>query len=232
MAEQPRRSLYKRFKVWSYATYRRHHTLLLMGLLLFTFVFIFLSRQMFVTVPAGHGGVMWWRFWEGTATSWHYGEGTHLVPPWDEVTLYDLRLQSMPFEVSALASDGLVVTVEVTVQFRLIPDGLGFLHKEVGPDYLNSLMIPVISSQIRNTVASVPAEALYSNGRDGLQEAIEKAADESIGMVDDGHGSDPNFIKLEQVLIRRVNLPNEVRMAIADKNVALHNAEQYDYLIE
>ncbi|MGY8691277.1 MAG: prohibitin family protein, partial [Verrucomicrobiales bacterium] len=36
----------------------------------------------------------------------------------------------------------------------------------------------------------------------------------------------------EQVLIRRVNLPNEVRTAIADKNVALHNAEQYDYLIE
>ena len=232
MAEQPRPSLYQRFKAWSKATYRRHHTSLLMGVLLFTFVFIFLLRQMFITVPAGHGGVMWWRFWEGTATSWHYGEGTHLIPPWDEVTLYDLRLQSVPFDVSALVSDGLVITVEVTVQFRVEPDSIGFLHQDVGPDYLNSLIIPQISSQIRNNVASVSAEALYSQGRGLLQEAIEKAADQSLGLVDDGHELGPSFIQLEQVLIRRVDLPNDVRMAIAEKNVALHNAEQYDYLIE
>jgi regulator of protease activity HflC (stomatin/prohibitin superfamily) len=232
MAEQPRPSLYKRFKAWCNATYRRHYTSLLMAVLLFTFIFIFLSRQMFVTIPAGHGGVMWWRFFEGTATTWHFNEGTKLIPPWDEVTPYDLRLQSVPFDVLALVSDGLFVTVEVTVQFRVEPSTIGSLHQDVGPDYLNSLIIPQISSQIRNSLASVSAETLYSQGRDMLQEAIEKAAGESIGLVDDGDGNHSSFIQLEQVLIRRVELPDDVRIAIARKNVALHNAEQYDYLIE
>jgi regulator of protease activity HflC (stomatin/prohibitin superfamily) len=232
MAEQPKPSLYQRFKARINATYRRHHTSLLMGVLLFTFMFIFLSRQMFVTVPAGHGGVMWWRFFEGTETNWHFHEGTKMIPPWDEVTLYDLRLQSVAFDVSALVSDGLVITVEVTVQFRVEPSTIGYLHQDVGPDYLQTLIIPQISSQIRNTVASVSAEALYSQGRGLIQEAIEKASEDSLGLVDDGNGNDPSYIKLEQVLIRRVDLPDDVRTAIADKNVALHNAEQYDYLIE
>ncbi|MBT6204236.1 MAG: prohibitin family protein, partial [Rhodospirillaceae bacterium] len=213
MAEQPKPSLYQRFKARINATYRRHHTSLLMGVLLFTFMFIFLSRQMFVTVPAGHGGVMWWRFFEGTVTNWHFHEGTKMIPPWDEVTLYDLRLQSVPFDVLALVSDGLVITVEVAVQFRVEPSTIGFLHQDVGPDYLQTLIIPQISSQIRNTVASVSAEAFYSQGRDLLQEAIEKASEDSLGLFGDGHGNDPSYIKLEQVLIRRVDLPDDVRTA-------------------
>jgi prohibitin 2 len=232
MAETVRISRYQRFKLWLKAQYRRHHTALLMAVLLFTFVFVFLSRQMLITVPAGHGGVMWWRFFGGTATSWHYDEGTHLIPPWDQVQLYDLRLQSVPFDVSALVSDGLVITVEVTLQFRLEPDAIGLLHKEVGPKYLDTLIIPQISSQIRNTVAGVSAEALYSQERGPLQKAIEQAAELNLGLVDDGHSDAPNFIILEQVLIRGVDLPADVRNAIADKNVALHNAEQFDYLIE
>jgi len=223
-----KRTLRERWK----AFYRKHHTMFLLALMVVSFMVIFLSRQMLVTVPAGHGGVMWWRFFGGTATTWHYGEGTHLIPPWDTVQLYDLRLQTLPLNVSALVSDGLVVDVEVAVQFRLNPETIGMLHQDVGPQYLQTLIIPQISAHVRNVVATVSAESLYSQGRQLLQEAIEQDSTAGIDKADDGHVHGDDFIELEHVLIRRVNLPDDVRTAIADKNVALHNAEQYDYLIE
>ena len=214
------------------ALYRRHHAMILVGALVLSFMVIFLSGQMFITIPAGHAGVMWWRFFGGTVTTWHFNEGTRIIPPWDKIAIYDLRLQKVPLEVDALASDGLVVTAEVTVQYRINPKTLGLLHKNLGPDYVETLLIPQISSHIREIIATHTAEALYSEGRSSLQSEIMAAAKSGIGMVDDNDPNSENYILLEGLLIREVRLPDDVRAAIAAKNVALHNAQQYDYLLE
>ena len=213
------------------ALYRRNHAMILVGALVLCFLVIFLSGQMFITIPAGAGGVMWWRFFGGTATSWHFSEGTRIIAPWDKVAIYDLRLQNVPMEVDALASDGLVVAIEVTAQFRLNPATLGLLHKNVGPDYVRTLVEPQLSSHIREIVAKQTVGALYSLGRAVLQKEIMQSTESSLGLVDDDNPNSAAYINIEDVVIREVKLPDSVAEAIRAKDVALHNAQQYDYLL-
>src|SRR5262249_54950260 len=65
-------------------------------LMVATLVAIVLYPHMVVTVPSGYVGVLWKRFGGGTVLDPRRlkNEGFNLISPWNEVFLYDLRLQS------------------------------------------------------------------------------------------------------------------------------------------
>src|SRR3546814_12404061 len=46
---------------------------------------IMLAPKIFITIPAGHVRVMWYRFLGGTALAAPYAEGMHVIFPWDEM---------------------------------------------------------------------------------------------------------------------------------------------------
>ena len=58
---------------------------------------VVLYPYLVVTVPSGHVGVLWKRFGGGTVLDPRQlkDEGLHLILPWNELFLYDLRLQSL-----------------------------------------------------------------------------------------------------------------------------------------
>jgi len=53
--------------------------------------------------------------------------------PWDEMYIYDARLQSVEREFEVLSSDGLKLMATLAWRFRVIPEHLGELHKYAGP---------------------------------------------------------------------------------------------------
>ena len=59
-------------------------------------------------------------------------EGLHLIWPWDELFMYDLRLQSITETYNAISSDGVSMTASVNARFRLQRDGVAVLHKAIG----------------------------------------------------------------------------------------------------
>jgi len=73
---------------------------LLLGVVLFPF--------MVVNVPSGNVGVLWLRFRGGTVLDPRQlkHEGLRIMAPWNEVFLYDLRLQSTTDTYNAIARDG------------------------------------------------------------------------------------------------------------------------------
>ena len=56
-------------------------------------------------IDSGHAGVKW-KFFGGTEFA-TYGEGVHIVAPWDRMTVYEVRTQDRMEDLHILTSNGL-----------------------------------------------------------------------------------------------------------------------------
>src|SRR5262245_23216480 len=101
--------------------------------LVFLLLVLYLIPSIIITIPPGHGAVLWRRFdyfglvEDGTATDFTYLEGTHWKLPWDKAFDYDLRIQELTVNFPVLMNDGLRIEAEVTIRYRPIQVELGNL---------------------------------------------------------------------------------------------------------
>jgi regulator of protease activity HflC (stomatin/prohibitin superfamily) len=153
----PRRSRRTRFARW----WRNRLTELTLSALLVLFVFAYFADTMLVTIRAGELGVKYKRFAGGTITDFVYPEGFHFVLPWDHLYVYDVRLQQVRRKLELLTLDGLPIMVEGIVRYRPSRSLLGMLHKHVGPDYVERIVMPEVDAALRTHVGRHTAEELY-----------------------------------------------------------------------
>jgi regulator of protease activity HflC (stomatin/prohibitin superfamily) len=194
---------------------------------------VFLLPSMIVTIPAGHLGVLWKRFGGGTVIDHVETEGTHLMLPWDVMYVYDARLQSVEREFEVLSSDGLKLLVTLAWRFRVIPQHLGELHKYAGPDYAETLLGQSVGARARDVIAIYRPEDIYTSHRLEIQNQISESVRYDIkNRFNTELRSGQNWILIEDVLVKRIVLPDGVEDAIVRKNVARHEVEQYALIVE
>lgn len=206
--------------------------LMIAGLILVVML-VFLLPSMIVTIPAGHLGVLWKRFAGGTVIDHVETEGTHLMLPWDEMYVYDARLQSVEREFEVLSSDGLKLMVTLAWRFRVIPEYLGELHKYAGPEYAETLLGQSVGARARDVIAIYRPEDIYTSHRLEIQNQISESVRYDIkNRFNTELRSGQNWILIEDVLVKRIVLPDGVEDAIVRKNVARHEVEQYALIVE
>ena len=110
-------------------------------LMVVTLLAVVLLPYAVVTVPSGYVGVLWKRFGNGTVLDPRQlrGEGLRFLLPWNQLFLYDLRLQSIT-SLQRHLRDGVSLSATMNVRFRLQRNAIPVLHQAVGPDYLNLLV--------------------------------------------------------------------------------------------
>lgn len=220
--------------------FRKFRTGLIFLISIVTFLLIVLWDRCVITIPAGHAGVMWWRFFGGTdVTSPAKGEGIRFIFPWDRLFIYDLRLQDHATSYDVISREGLEIKVVASVRWRLIPTTLGKLHKAVGPKYFETLLVPEIGSVLRTEIATETAEAFYSYDRQKVQETIYRnvAARENRNGIGPRQGTslgaDPaDMVELFDILIRQVDLPDAMKRAIERKLQEAELVKEYRFKIE
>src|SRR5262249_50404689 len=94
-------------RIWSYC--RRHWPTITLVSLVTLFVLIALSPYYCVRVPAGHVAVEWYSFAGGTDTETVYGEGGHFFFPWNNMSVYNTRVQQVSRDFDVLTQDGLMM---------------------------------------------------------------------------------------------------------------------------
>lgn len=194
---------------------------LILGLVL-VLVIAFFWNNIFINIYPGEGGVLWTRFNGGTDLEHTYSEGLHIIYPWDKMYIYDLRIQQDSHEFDALSVNGLPIRFEVSIRYRPYKNQLPQLHQEIGPNYLEKVIKPEVQSQVREVVSSyLPGEIYTSEGL--LLQIIRQGA-----LV----GLDQRKIILDDLLIKRMELPKTIQKAIENKLAAEQLALQYDYLIK
>jgi regulator of protease activity HflC (stomatin/prohibitin superfamily) len=211
-------------------------------LMVATLVAIVLYPHMVVTVPSGHVGVLWKRFGGGTVLDPRRlkNEGFNLILPWNEVFLYDLRLQSFTESYNAISSDGVNLTSTVIVRFRLQRNAVPVLHQSIGPDYVKILAQPGIGSVTREVIAQYNAEQVYSTARQEIQDKIRSVVEARLSQKMMEHESDEESYRvalgdvfiLYDILVTGIELPAAIVAAINRKTEQYYIAEEYKFRVE
>lgn len=189
------------------ANWRHHEIGITLTLLLLLLAVVYFSSNIFISIDAGHRGVLWSRF-TGTVTNRLYPEGLHVIAPWDVLAVYDVRYQTIDHSFQVLSKDGLSIGVEITARYRPSDKQLGNLHKQVGPDYVKTVVLPEVGNAVRLVVSGYRPDELYATGFAEIEKQIVAISKQEIR---------ERFITLDDVLIRALVLPVPVAEAIQRK---------------
>lgn len=204
---------------------------LMIAAVILVVVFAFMLPSMIVTIPSGHLGVKWQRFGGGTVLNSPVREGTALIWPWDHIFIYDARLQSAERELEVLSSDGLKLTIDLAWRYRVIPNVLGELHQYVGPDYAETLVAPSVGARARDVIGIYRPEDIYTERRLQIQNHVTTSVRYDLAHRV-GSSTRKEWVVLEDVLIKRIDLPDALEDSIVRKNMARHEVEQYALIVE
>jgi regulator of protease activity HflC (stomatin/prohibitin superfamily) len=210
------------------------------GLVVLLITLVLLPRMVF-SVDPGEAGVVWDRFF-GTRVDTVYGEGVHVIFPWNRFYKYDVRLQSVTSEYDALAQTGLPIKVSASVRYRLAGApfkyvvnrgasteySLGELHRRIGPDYRDKVVLPLVGAALRQVIGHYGAEDLYRIQRAAIQDEIVEVIAQRRRKE---QFADERTIDVIDVLIRSITLPAPVQQAIENKMAAEQAMLAYDFTI-
>ena len=172
-----------------------------------------------VSVPAGHTAIVDWFGHVNEAT---LDSGVRLKSLLAKVTIFSLKTRLIETTLHVPTSEGLIVELDVSILYHLVPSFARSIYVTVGPDFEQVLLIPEITSTIRSLTASVVAKTLYSAGRDDISEGIKKQLNERLTS---------RGFQIEQALLRKAVLPALVTTAIEEKLKAEQESQRMEFIL-
>lgn len=182
-----------------------------------------LSRTTFLTIDPGKRGVLFKRFGGGLDKEKVYNQGFQMIMPWNKMYIYDVRTNEAFETMDVLSKNGLNISVELSYRFQPDAAKIGYLHDEIGPDFVARIIKPEIRSATREVIGQYLPEELYSTKREAIQDEIFNKTRDAIAR---------KHIELDAVLIRSVQLPNKLKAAIEQKLEEEQLAFQYEFKLD
>ena len=162
--------------------------------------------------------------------------GLHFVNPFLDIQRVDIKTQNYTMSgvndegeksgddaIKVLASDGLEVTIDLTVLYRVVASEAPKLLSETGPDFKDKIVRPLTRTKIRDNAVYYQAMELFSNKRDEFQQRIYKSIEDNFRQ---------RGLLLEQLLIRNITLPNSVKASIESKINAEQDAKKMEFVLQ
>ena len=196
------------------------------------FVLLGFITSCFVQIDAGEVGVkkLFGKVQPSVLTS-----GLNIINPLYEVERLDVRTQNYTMSgvndegvksgddaIKVLTADGLEVTIDLTVLYRLVPSEAPRLIRETGNDYENKIVRPIARTRIRDNAVYYDAISLYSTKRDEFQNRIFKGIDNDFKQ---------RGLFLENLLVRNITLPAAVKGTIEQKIQAEQEAQKMQFIL-
>lgn len=193
-------------------------------LIVILIILIVLFVKSAITIGSGQAGVLYKTFGGGVVTDGPpLSEGFHIVAPWNDVIIYEVRQQEIFEPMQVLSSNGLEIKLDASAWYQPVYGDLGKLHQEKGESYLQRVLQPAIRSAARSVVGRYTPEQLYSTKRDAIQDEIFTETKKIL---------DGQYIQLNQVLVRDVTLPPTIKDAIERKLRQEQEALEYEFRLE
>ena len=186
-----------------------------------------------VQIDAGQVGV---KILFGKVQNDVLSSGLHFINPFVEIKRLDVKTQNYTMSgthdegtqqgddaIRVLTSDGLEVTIDLTVLYKLLPSEAPRLLRETGADYTDKIVRPVTRTKIRDNSVYYEAIALYSTKRDEFQQRIFTSIENDFkkrGLI------------LEQLLVRNITLPQSVKATIEQKINAEQDAQKMQFVLQ
>ena len=164
------------------------------------------------------------------------GSGLHFVNPLLEIKKIDVKTQNYTMSgvndegtkegddaIRVLTSDGLEVTIDLTVLYRVVASDAPMLLKETGSDFRDKIVRPITRTKIRDNAVYYQAVDLFGSKRDEFQLGIYKSIEEDFKK---------RGLMLEQLLVRNITLPVSVKASIESKINAEQDAKKMEFVLQ
>jgi regulator of protease activity HflC (stomatin/prohibitin superfamily) len=175
-------------------------------------------NRVVITVQSGEAGVLY-RWVSGTEMNRIYGEGLHIIWPWNRMYIYNVRLQTKERNYTMLTQGGLPIDLQIAVRYRPDLRLLPLLHVTVGPEYLDKVVFPETEAVLRRAVGQYTPEQVYTSKRGFLESIVVS----SLTNVEN------RYVIVDDVLVRSVELPPAVRLAVERKLTLSEEEKAYKY---
>lgn len=136
---------------------------------------------------------------------------------------HDEGTQSGDDAIRVLTADGLEVTIDLSVLYRVIPQEAPRLIREIGVSYEDKIVRPITRTRIRDNAVYYDAVSLYSTKRDEFQDRIFKSIDQDFKK---------RGLFLENLLVRNITLPGSVKAVIEQKINAEQDAQKMQFVLQ
>ncbi len=201
----------------------------LLGLI---FILLGISTSCVKQIDAGQVGV---KILFGSIQNDIMGSGLHFINPLLDVKKLDVKTQNYTMSgindegqkagddaIRVLTSDGLEVTIDLTVLYRIVAAEAPRLLRETGDDYRDKIVRPITRTKIRDNAVYYQAVDLFGNKRDEFQQRIYKSIEDDFKK---------RGLMLEQLLVRNITLPNSVKASIESKINAEQDAKKMEFVL-
>jgi prohibitin 1 len=187
------------------------------GMALLALLIIYLSTTI---VPAGHVGV---QDFFGRVSDRILAPGINLIVPGTQVIKFSVQTREMKETAAVPTSEGLIVSLDVSLLFRLQPEAAARVYKTIGRRFEGVVIDPQLRSIIRDVTAEYEAKFLYSASRELVAQNMFKHVRAALA---------PRGIEAEQVLLRAVALPPLLATAIQEKLQAEQQAQRMKFVLD
>ena len=162
--------------------------------------------------------------------------GLHMINPLVDVHLFDIQTQNYTMSavstegtkegddaIRVLSSDGLEVTIDLSVLYKVNPEKAPYILQNIGEDYIEKIVRPVSRTAIRDNAVNYQAVDLYSTKRQEFQDKINRTITESFAK---------RGLELQQILVRNISLPASVKASIESKINAEQDAQKMQFVLQ
>lgn len=198
----------------------------------FVFILLGIATSCIKQIDAGEVGV---KILFGSIQNDIMGSGLHFINPLLDVKKLDVKTQNYTMSgindegqklgddaIKVLTSDGLEVTIDLTVLYRVVAGDAPKLLRETGDDFRDKIVRPITRTKIRDNAVYYQAVDLFGNKRDEFQQRIYKSIEDDFKK---------RGLMLEQLLVRNITLPNSVKASIESKINAEQDAKKMEFVL-
>jgi len=171
-------------------------------------------------VPAGYVGIV---DFFGRVSPKPLYSGLNFVNPFAKVVNLSIRTQEGMELMPVPSKEGLTISLDVSILYKLDPLKAVDIYKTVGPNYRDVVVTPQFRAAARGATVTYEAKALYTSEREILAQAI---FDSLSNMVKE------RGVILERALLRGMTLPSTVSQAIEQKLKAEQEAERMKFILQ
>jgi regulator of protease activity HflC (stomatin/prohibitin superfamily) len=134
-----------------------------------------------------------------------------------------IRTQELKETASVPSAEGLVMTLDTSLLFRLNPEKAAEAYQKIGPLYVDVVVEPNMRSAIRSVTAAHSASALYTGGR---EEVAQKIYEELARQLSS------RGVEVQSVLLRDIQLPPMLKSSIEAKQQAEQDALRMAFVLQ
>lgn len=170
-------------------------------------------------------------------------QGLHLISPLKNVTKMSTRTEAISVHagpggrpagdtVDAISADGMRMPLDATVYYRLLPADAPWVYQHLGEDFADKIVVPATRTAVREALARFTAQEAYSTKRDQLTQLMQDILRRHVRALLDDYKFDGQAVVVQQVLLRNIGIPDQVRDAIEKKLAAEQQALAMQFVLQ